>query len=63
MKSDLLTPRLAEHLDIPSLGVLLLVENGVDVRKKMHANTFSRYRAILRSHGFDIKEMIEKGEA
>lgn len=59
MKSELLTPRLVEHLDVPSLGVLLLVENGVDVREKMHPNTFSRYRAILRSHGFDIKGMIE----
>jgi hypothetical protein len=59
MKSNLLNARLVKNLDVPCLGVLLLVENGVDVRQKMHVNTFNRYRAILRSHGFDIKEMLD----
>jgi hypothetical protein len=63
MKSNLLTMRLAENLDLQSLGCLYLLENGINPREKVHSVTWGRYRAVLRSHGFEPDEILKQANA
>lgn len=48
----------AKELPMQSLGVLCMVNAGLLVRSLMSQPTYSKHRAILKAHGFDIHEQV-----
>ena len=51
-----LTERKIKNIPMQSLGVLCMHKLGINVREKMHANTYYTHRRILLSHGYDINK-------
>ena len=60
MKSTFLNDDLVTRLPLSELGIVALVEQGVDVRQKMHENTFQRKCAILRGYGVDLRKLLRE---
>lgn len=58
-----MNPATAMYKDIPaaSLGVLCMIQAGIPVREIISPATYSKHRAVLKAHGFDIhKEVLER---
>ena len=55
-----LTERKIKKIPFNSLGILLMHQAGIDVKKKMALNTFYKHKRILEQHGFDIGKPVQQ---
>lgn len=53
-----LEQELVDRMPLYSLGILALVEAGIDIRGKMSGTTYTKHRALLRAYGFDIHPKV-----
>lgn len=47
-----------DQMPLNSLGILALLERGINIRKKMSGTTYSKHRALLKAYGFDIHPRV-----